>query len=74
MATATQAQSDGIQAYYEFLRDTCDVARSLVERCIQLEDSGLASSANLIRIQLSGMLDGIIEQQQADMPLPTLDS
>lgn len=74
MSTAIQSQNEGIQAYYDYLRDTADIARTLTERCILLEDSGLASAANLLRIQLSGMLDGVIDQQQANMPLPTLDS
>lgn len=74
MATGTTDQSQAIEAYYEYLRDTCDVARTLVERSIWLEDPNLASGANLLRMQLQSMLDNLIEQQQASMPLPTLDS
>lgn len=74
MPTTVENELEAARAYYDYLRDTCDVARTLTERCITLEDSGLASAANLLRIQVQGMLDSLIEQQQSLMPLPTLDN
>lgn len=74
MSVDESTATDSLQAYYEYLRDTADVARTLTERCIRLEEANLASGANLVRVQLQTMLDGIIDQQQASMPLPSLDS
>jgi len=56
--------------YYDYLRRTTSMARKLTERLVYMEETGLASSANLLRMQLQQMVDADLDAQLAAIPQP----
>jgi hypothetical protein len=67
MSNGQASPEDANLAYYDYLCDTADMARDLTERLIFLDESQLASTANLLRVQLQQMLDSNVDDQIANI-------